>query len=258
MKMKKTFILTIAAASLMSCSQPKTLNIAHYNVGVFSKEIENSIPMISDMMKEVDAEVISLNELDSCNLRHANYQLADFAEAMGGWNYRYAKAFQYKEGGYGVGIATKAEILDSFVIHLEKGAGSEYRACCVIETPDYVFATTHLDHRSKEAQLDQAVTICTTLTEKYGDSKKPVFLCGDMNAYPESETVQTLLKSFDLISVLDNTIPVKNPKHCIDYILSLKNKAKVSVVSTAVPTEFKTGDVTIASDHLPVIATVQF
>ena len=60
--------------------KPKgTLRIVQYNVGAFSKEIDNSIPMIADMMKEIHADALSLNELDSCNTRHMNNQTADLA-----------------------------------------------------------------------------------------------------------------------------------------------------------------------------------
>lgn len=257
--MKKIILAALAATMISSCGRPHTLRIVQYNVGVFSKELDNSIPMISDMMKEVGAEVISLNELDSCNMRHTNYQLADFAEAMGGWEYRYAKAFQYKDGGYGVGVTSKDPITDYFVINLDKGSGSESRACCVIETKDYVLASTHLDHRSAEAQLEQAQKICTSLRERYGNSSKPVFLCGDMNAKPESETIGEFGKYFDRLSpVTDKTCPAKNPRVCIDYIYCLKNKAKVQVKDSKVMKEFQNGDVEVASDHLPVFAEVSF
>ena len=39
----------------------KVTRIVQYNVGVFSKEIDNSIPMIASMMKEIGADALSLN-----------------------------------------------------------------------------------------------------------------------------------------------------------------------------------------------------
>ena len=72
-KLVKTslMVLFLTCSTILSAQTGRTtLKIVHYNVGVFSKEIENSIPMIAGMMKELDADVISLNELDSCNLRH--------------------------------------------------------------------------------------------------------------------------------------------------------------------------------------------
>ena len=38
----------------------------------------------------------------------------------------------------------------------------------------------------------------------------------------------------------------------------LNGTAKCNVIETKVPVEFKTGDVTIASDHLPVMAVVEW
>lgn len=258
--MKKIVRIYAVAAALgvmalaNSCSQKpqKALRVVQYNIGAFSKEIENSIPMISDMMKELGADVVSLNELDSCNRRHENYQLADFAKAMGDWNYSYSSSFSYQGGGYGVGVATKAEILDSFRIGLDKEDGSEYRSCSVVETPDYVLASTHLDHVSMTAQLHQAQTLTSVLVEKYGASRKPVILCGDMNAEPESETIKSLQQSWELVSCTDLTYPADEPRKCIDYVFVLKNKAKYELSKTFVPMSFEKGDVAVASDHCPI------
>jgi len=272
--MKKASVLAFAAiltAALCSCSEtverssssevyPKgkgVTRIVQYNVGVFSKEIENSIPMVAAMMKEIGADALSLNELDSCNTRHTYYQLRDFAEAMGGWNYKYSRAMPYKEGSYGVGIAVPEEILDHFTVALPKGNGSEPRACCVVETKGYVLASTHLDYMDPPSALVQAQTINDALVSKYSSSGKPVFLAGDMNSTPFSDVLTELKKEWDVISCEKNTISPKNPRVCIDFILALRNGAKYKVVGTDVPLEFKEGDVTIASDHMPVFVDVK-
>ena len=238
--------------------KPKgTLRIVQYNVGAFSKEIDNSIPMIADMMKEIHADALSLNELDSCNRRHLNNQTADLAEAMGGWNFRFGRAMPYRDGAYGVGVAVPDEILDQFTIALPKDSGSEPRACCVVETPRYVLASTHLDHRSKEANLLQARTITETLKARYGDSDKPVFLAGDMNVHPDSKTIADFTKDWTILSVPKPSYSAKEPHGCIDFILKLNNKAVIKLSSSDVPVEFKSGDVTVASDHLPVYVDVK-
>lgn len=231
--------------------------IAHYNVGVFSKEIENSIPMVAAMMKEIGADALSLNELDSCNTRHENYQLADLAKEMGGWNFWFSRAMPYREGAYGVGISVPNEIIDCFTIPLPKGDGSEPRACSVVETKNYVIASTHLDHKAETSVIDQARIINEVLAKKYLKSKKPVFLCGDMNSRPESETLKELKKEWNVLSVEKFTISPKNPRACIDFILALRNGAKFKFVGSDVPTVFKNGDVEVASDHLPVYVDVK-
>ena len=235
----------------------KVTRIVQYNVGVFSKETTNSVPMVAAMMKEIGADAVSLNELDSCNTRHPVDQLADFASAMGGWSHRFSRAMPYREGAYGVGIVVPEEIIESFTIALPKGNGSEPRACCVVETKDYVLASTHLDYIHEPSIVVQAETINKALSERYSRSRKPVFLAGDMNSTPESAVLKELGKEWDVISCRKNTFSANNPHECIDFILVLKNKAKVKVVGSEVPVEFTGGEVAVASDHLPVFVDVK-
>lgn len=233
------------------------IRLVQYNVGVFSKEIDNSIPMVAAMMKEVGADAVSLNELDSCNARHTNYQLADFAKAMGIWNHHYSRAMAYREGAYGVGITVPGRILDSFTIPLPKGSGSEPRACCVVETRHYVLASTHLDYVHEPSIVAQARTINEVLVSRYGRSGKPVFLCGDMNSVPGSDVMDELKKEWVVLSCEKATYPANGPRECIDYILALKNGAKYRVVGSDVPVSFDKGDVVVASDHLPIFVDVK-
>ena len=213
--------------------------------------------MVAAMMKEIGADAMSLNELDSCNTRHQNFQLADFAKAIGGWNYFYSRAMAYRDGAYGVGVAVPGKILDSFTIPLPKGDGTEPRACSVVETKEYVLASTHLDYKDTPSMVIQARTINEALAKKYSKSKKPVFLAGDMNSYPDSEVLKELKKEWDVLSTDKFTFPPKDPRGCIDFILALRNGAKYKLVGTEVPKVFENGDVTAASDHLPIFVDVK-
>ena len=263
-KMKKTILLAVAAAILMttSCAEKKqTLRIVTYNVGVFHKADINSIPMVSDMMKEIDADVMGINELDSCTVRTGGeYQIESFAKAMGDWNFRYASTIDYQGGKYGIGVASKPkfEILSFHKIPLPRGGQEEPRALAVAEFRDFILATTHLDYTSDAVQTSQADAVSSYLKDKYGDCGKAVFLTGDMNAAPESAAMMRYKKDWTILSAQDYTIPAVNPRLCIDYIMLLNGTAECKVLETAVLTEFKKGDVKIASDHLPVMAVVQF
>ena len=54
-----------------------------YNVGVFDKYDESSVGAVADAVRELGADAVSLNELDSCALRTgAVDQIAEFASAM--------------------------------------------------------------------------------------------------------------------------------------------------------------------------------
>lgn len=265
--MKKTSIAIILAAAFLAavpCNARNpyrkargTTRIVQYNIGAFAKELENSTPMIAAMMKEVQADAVCLNELDSCNGRHNTDQCAAFAAEMGGWNGKFSRAMAYKGGAYGVGISTPARIISSRTIALPKGKGSEPRACCVVETDSYVLAATHLDYTHMPSMVEQAKRITEVLKSEYSRSGKVVILAGDMNSTPDSKVLDELRKDWKVISATDPSFPAGGARKCIDYILVLDNGARYKVKGSAVMTEFSTGDVKVASDHLPVCADIK-
>lgn len=261
--MKRFFPVLFPAmllCALAGCRTETTVSLMTYNVGTFTKFEENSLRMIADMVKETGADVVSMNELDSCTVRTGGvFQLERFASEMGEWQYRFGPAMPYDGGAYGDGLATgrDAEVLDSWSAVLPQGDGAEPRALVVMEFDSYVVASTHLDHVSPEAQLGQVRAITEMLEARYSGGRKPVFLCGDMNAVPGSDTMKEFELHWDVISPEENTFPSDAPDCCIDYILAMKGTGKFEVVRSAVLRDFASGDTAAASDHLPVYAEVK-
>lgn len=252
----------MACLCAASCSKSETYTLLTYNVGVFHKYTENSTPMVAAMMHELNADIISMNELDSMTIRTGgHYQLEEFAAEMGeGWDFNYTRAMPYNGGAYGIGIATgpRFKINESYDISLGKYDGSENRAMSVVETDKLIYASVHLDHKSKSAQLQQAKNASEWLCERYKSTKKPVFLCGDFNALPDSETISYIKENWTMLSS-DSifTHDSENPDIVIDYIFILNNGAKYEFISTDAPTAFKNGDPSEASDHLPVYVRIK-
>ena len=230
-----------------------------YNVGIFNKYIKDDYQLIADMMKEIDADAICMNELDNNTNRTRHvYQLKHFASLMGSWDFEYGAAMPYDGGEYGEGVTTRKKAVNKFSVALPKGVGAEPRVLVVMEMEDYVICTSHLDHVSSEAQLEQVELITKTMKERYGDSGKPVFLGGDMNATPSSETGKLLQKDWEILTITGfGTFPSDNPSKCIDYIMQLKGTPKCEVVGSQILRWFKSGDVTKASDHLPVMLDIK-
>lgn len=253
--MKKIFV-SLFFLCLISVAASAQLRIVAYNVGAFSKYSEDSTHDIAKMMHEAGADAVAVCELDSCNRRHATFQLEEFSEALGGWDYRFGAAMKWSGGAYGTGVVTECEIINGFDINLPKGDGYEPRVCVVSETSDYVIAAVHLDHSNDTVRLEQIRLITDQLQGRYGRSRKPVFLCGDLNATPDSLTLKQLSEDWTVLSDQAPTFPSDRPRICIDYILALKNRARYKVVETAVLTEFESADVTKMSDHLPVFVEV--
>ena len=266
--MKKLCWVMAMALLLVSCGrQERLITLMTYNVGAFGKGLDDSAPMIAAMICELGAETVALNELDSCNRRHNINQVQHLAdclnEAAGDakWDGRFGRAMAYAGGAYGNGVVTRAKILDHFNIALPKEEGSEPRVCVVVETKDYVFAACHLDHIGDTARLEQARVMTEALRNRYGKCRKPVFLAGDFNDTPDSPVIRQMLRDWTLISPLMNSYSAIDPHVCIDYIFRLNNRVSLRVVRSEDDDTARTitsGDVKLASDHLPVVVHVAF
>lgn len=257
----------LIAATLSSCctKESRTVRLMSYNVGAFSKEIDDSTPLVASLIKSLGAETVGLNEVDSCNARHGADQLAVLQEQLGqGWERQYARAMPYRGGAYGNGAVSKAGVVSSGLIALPRGDGSEPRSAAYIETPDYVFAQIHLDHVSENARLEQLKVVTERLKSLFGSAGKPVFLSGDFNSLPESIVIKNACEDWDILTPQELSYPSDTPKICIDYIMLLKGCPAVEVVSAGVCTaeQFAKAlgpDIAphIVSDHLPLYLEVR-
>ena len=233
------------------------VRLVSYNVGAFSKSMENSSPVVASMMKEIEADAVVMNELDRNNDRHNYDQLAEFAESMG-WSCFFGKAMDYRNGEYGNGMAYGKDlaVVDKFVISLPQQTGSEDRSCVVVEFVDFVFAGTHLEVKTVQDRIAGVKKITSELKERYGGKDKPVFLGGDMNSFPDSEVVAELLKDWKMLTPKQPTYPASAPKNCADYIFAMNAGGPYRVTSAGVCDRFSSGNVKVTSDHLPVYADI--
>lgn len=236
------------------------IRIMAYNVlrFVYDKNDPYNYQTIANMVNEKEVDAVCVNELDSFTTRSMrDYQLEKFAKTLGNWDFKFGTAMPHAGGSYGEGIATKEKAIRKFTVPLPKGVGAEPRVMVVMEMNEYIIATTHLDHVSAEAQIDQVKTMNATIEELYKDSDKPVFLAGDLNAMPDSETIAFLKEDWTMLSSTHPTFPSNNPTRCIDYIFQYNNGVKCEVLHSEVIRFLKSGNPATASDHLPVIVDVK-
>lgn len=259
MKLLSIISAACMALCLIAC-QPKVqkYTIVQYNVGAFSKYDSSSVEHIARAVKEMAADAVTFNEVDSCTTRTGVVdQMASFARQMGGWNQYYAAAMPYKGGAYGVGVASQPalEVIRTDRIALPKLDGREPRAVAVVEYKDFVLCSTHLD-LTLESQLGQIEALNHYMDSVYADCGKPVFIGGDFNAFPDSEPIALMQKTWELLTPVTNSFPSHAPDRCIDYIFMRSNGKKVTVEAAEIPVALQTVDLATASDHLPVALTV--
>lgn len=254
-------LLVVTVMLLQACGQSEslTLTLVHYNVGVFSKTDSSSVAVVADAVRELRADVVSLNELDNMVFRTGlKDQLALFSSEMGGWNSVFAPAMPFQGGRYGVGLSAEPglELLRMDKVRLPQLNGQEPRAMAVMEFGDFVVASTHLDHKSAEARLGQVHAVNHYIDSVYSGSRKPIFLCGDFNCLPESNPISLVKQTWQQLSPSQPTYPADFPAKCIDYIFVRPNGNEIHVNSASVPTDLADTDLSTASDHLPVVVTV--
>jgi len=238
----------------------KKITVMTYNVGAFQKYMKDSEPLIAKIIRENNANIVSLNELDSCNTRCGlgSFPLRTLANDLGGWNYHFSSAMAWSQGAYGNGItcSPKLKPIATYTVSLPKSDGSEKRSMSVIEFEKFVFASTHLDYKGEDAPMVQAEKITGWCSGKFGKSGKTVILCGDFNCTPDSKVIRYFGENWSIISPYEATFPSKGS--CIDYIMVLKNGASYKVQESSVCTQSEAGDIYKASDHLPIKAVIVF
>ena len=221
--MNKLYTFFLLPVLLLSCGkskEPVTMTLLSYNVGVFSKYEDDTTPQVAE----------------------------------GDWPFQFASAFPYAGGAYGNGVVSREKVLSRYKVHLPKSDGSEPRSIAVVETDRCVFASVHLDYVGENSQRDQVGALNDWFKAVYAGAKKPVFLCGDFNAEPDSETIQLMRQGWTQLSGTDNTYSTQNPRKCIDYVFAYKAAAPVEVLSS----EVLTAGTESFSDHFPVKVVVKF
>lgn len=247
-------------AGLCSCKSQSEVSftLVQYNVGAFNKYEESGIDGIARVAKELRADVVTLNEVDSCTTRTGQVdQLAAFAAGMDGWNHHYAAAMPYRGGAYGVGVASSPSfpIVRTGRIPLPKVDGYEPRAVAIAEYEDFIVASTHLD-LTLQAQLGQVEVLNHYIDSVYADCSKPIFIGGDFNCLPDSEPIAVMKKSWTMLTPDTFSFPSEAPRACIDYVFVRPNGKEITVESASVPQNLQTVDLSTATDHLPAAVTV--
>lgn len=61
----------------------ETVRLVTYNAGTFNKYIADDYPLVAEMMREVGADAVCLNELDSCTTRTAAFSNSNASPGHG-------------------------------------------------------------------------------------------------------------------------------------------------------------------------------
>lgn len=234
----------------------KKFRIMSYNIGQCTQGGNSSTKLISDVTKELQADVVVMNEV-----RSIPNDASTIAKNLG-WE----KYYQSAKLGMGNMITYNPDKLKTIgnpaYLELKKIEPSdtkynEDRICLFMEFEDFILLGSHLQ---KDAFTKHTKLITDKVKAEYAKKGKPVFFCGDMNTRPYAVELKNFTSEWRVLSRTDQST-FYNPDQpdnliCIDYIFLWKGGPDVNVTKTEVCKSVTCGTITDASDHFPIYVDV--
>ena len=255
----RLFIVCLISSTVWSQSQidsTKTVKVLSFNI-LHGKTMKGdfNLDVIAKVIIDANPDFVALQEVDYKTNRAKKYDLVTEL----GWRAKmapiYARAMHYDGGEYGEGVLSKHTFLTTRNVLLPYLQGDEPRAALEITTvlpsKDTIsFIGTHLDHlRLETNKIMQA----NEINKVFSSNQYPTILAGDLNAEPNSNTMN-ILEDFWAASYDKNnpepTFSSENPTKKIDYVLFYP-KHRWKVLKREVICD------TIASDHCAYLVTLQ-
>jgi endonuclease/exonuclease/phosphatase family metal-dependent hydrolase len=217
------------------------------------------IDRIVEVIKSSEADIVCLQEVDQNLSRTERMDMPELFRKKLSMHVVFGANYHFDDGHYGNLTLSKFPIASSENIPLPNPFNKEPRGglktTIKISLDDGSNAhtnvevyNTHLGLNGKERHQQ----VMHILSKMKLDT--PTILLGDLNEITNAAGVQSLLEKFadsDEGKVPINTIPSENATKRIDYILHHKFKTtSLAVVESS--------HITVASDHLPLVAVLNF
>jgi len=211
------------------------------------------LDLIADVIKSVNPDLVALQEVDFKTNRAKKLDLPVELGLRTGLTPLFGKAMPYSDGEYGEGILSRYSFSSTKNHLLKAGIDKEPRSALevkvVIQSGDTIrFIGTHLDHTEEgKDRVNQA----RQLNKLFTKNDIPTILVGDLNAKPESESMQVFYEEWTK-SFLENipTWPSDNANRKIDYVL-FRPANRWRVIETRVICD------KVASDHCAVLSVLE-
>jgi endonuclease/exonuclease/phosphatase family metal-dependent hydrolase len=200
----------------------RVLRILTYNI-LHGETMQGDFDLdqIARVIKSADPDLVALQEVDFFTRRAKHMDLATELGQRTGLAPLFGKAMPYDGGEYGEGILSRYSFLSTRNHALPAGEGKEPRAALeahvVLQSGDtIVFVGTHFDHTGEADRIRQA----SRVNELLADRDMPILLAGDLNARPDSKTMEVLFSEWTpSAGEFDPTFPSLGPRVKIDYVL---------------------------------------
>ena len=255
-------LIVLSLFALTGCKPPKvspiifrvmTYNI-HHGEGLDGKV---DLDRIAKVITNANADAVALQEVDQNTKRTGGIDMAAELAKRTNMHVAFGANLDFQGGKYGTAILSKHPI-ETYENHVLKQARNGEPRGVLLALLDVgqgrlLFAGTHLDHTRDQGERLFSQTQFDELFAKYEDL--PIIFCGDFNDTPGSELHKRMSENwFDSWELVGQgpglTMTSDNPTRRIDYVW-VSDKKNFKLRWTDVPK-------TDASDHLPVVAEMEF
>ena len=202
---------------------------------------------------ECGADIVGLNEMrDGECPPEFDAQCRILSEKCGLDNYYFAKALQFKSGGYGNGILSRYKIISAEAIHVldpdPRGYDGYYEHRVLLKAKLENGLTVMVIHFGLNP--DEAESAVKTVVDNLESEK--CILMGDFNVTPNNPVLDPIrARMNDAASLFDTeklSYPSDKPNCKIDYIFASPD---IEIVCADIPA-------IVASDHRPHTAQINF
>lgn len=260
------FPFQLLVASIIACcistnassKEPPKVRVFCYNIhygqgmdGVYD------VDRLAAVINRSKPDLVALQEVDVGVKRSGRVHQAQRLAELTGMAVRFGPTQHYEGGLFGNAVLTRFPILDVQIHPLpytdstpELVTYPRGAIAVTVQTPNdkpLRFISTHFQHNVPEDRAAEATAINSLFAGK--DGSIPTILAGDMNATPDAEPIQILLKRWS--NATDDpaspSAPSPKPRSRIDYIF-YRSASDFRVIDAKVIAE------TMASDHRPVQA----
>lgn len=250
------YVVAFCALAASHAAEPIRLRVLSYNIhhaeGVDRKL---DVERIASIIRAVAPDLVALQEVDQKVKRSQGVDQPAELARLTKMQVVFGANIPLQGGHYGNAVLSRLPIARHKNHLLPNIDASEQRGVieAEIDLPDtnepLLLLATHLDFRADERERLASAKVINELVAKH--PKQIALLAGDLNATPESKTLQ----QFETLWTRANakpmaTVPVDQPKQQIDFILFRPHdRWKVIEVNVL--------DEAVASDHRAIFAVLE-
>jgi len=253
--------IVMAALAVMACgmicggcasARTREMTIMSFNVRhCVGSDKKLDVPRTAAVIAAAKPRFAALQEIDFKAKRSDSIDEPAELARLTGMKATFGKTIDLQGGEYGVMLLSAEAPISVTKVPLP---GKEPRLLLLAEFDDCVVGSTHLSVATEKERMDSVGLIRDAIAR----FKKPVFVCGDWNARPDSPVLKEMGKFLTVLSPTDQntfhgTAPklLSNPKICIDYIAvdSVHAKSFRVIGGGVVPD-------TVTSDHKPIFVRI--